>query len=88
MLPFIDGRNPLTWKCKILGCRDEQLPAYFNVTREKHGVRIGTHATVVTVPIEITFWWCRWCGNHRKITGEKPWTFPICLCFCPICEQS
>jgi hypothetical protein len=83
--PSFNNSNPLTWRCKLFGCKDELAPAIFYEYGEKHGIQGYSSATAATTCIEISFSGCSWCLNYRRIYSEDKYTFPICDC--EICEN-
>lgn len=89
--PSITNSNPLTWKCKIFGCRDEFLPLTIFESGEHHGITEGfASATAVKTSISIGFKGCIWCFNYKKIIDE-PILNPnagMWLCYCDICVNA
>ena len=86
MIPSLDGTNKLTWKCRLFGCRNESLPLIWHEQGEKHGIKLGSLATVTATLKEFTFKGCIWCGNYRKIFSHESEIFPKWLCSCEICD--
>lgn len=85
--PSIDNSNPLTWKCKIFGCRDEFLPLTIYDSGEQHGIKNQGKYTAATTSTKITYKGCIWCFNYKKIMDEPVLTFPIWACYCDRCNM-
>jgi len=89
--PSIDNENPLTWKCKLFGCKDES-PSYlsFQIEGEKHGIKGFKRLTVTRTLINISHNGCSWCRNYKKIIGKEinsPF-FEMWECDCKICNNN
>ena len=66
-LPSINNKNPLTWKCKIFGCKDDTLPLSWYDSKEEHGIKGNGKFTAATLSVLYEFRGCMWCANFRKI---------------------
>ena len=89
ILPSLDNENPLTWKCKLFGCRDEYLPLIFHDSGQRHGIKGYGFATATATLITYTFKGCIWCCNYRQIhEDEDEDIWPKWFCCCDICKDS
>lgn len=89
--PSITNSNPLIWKCKIFGCRDEFLPVVIYDSGERHGITEGLgRATAAKTFFSIGYKGCHWCHNYKKIVGEPQLNINagIWLCDCDICVSA
>src|SRR5271167_4835365 len=87
MFPSLNNENPLTWRCKVFGCKDEELQGCIvHEAGEMHGIRNFGRYTAVQTFTEITFSGCMWCKNFRRVVGEEKQVFPVWECSCPVCD--
>jgi hypothetical protein len=84
--PSLDNENPKTWRCKLFGCRSEELPLVWQESGEKHGIKGFSFATATKTLISYTFKGCMWCGNFRKLFGDEDDCWPKWKCGCEICN--
>jgi hypothetical protein len=86
-LPSIDNENLLTWKCKVFGCRNNELLGFsFHEGGERHGVIGLGKLTATTTLIESAFRGCHWCQNWTKSLLEEKDCWPKWQCDCEVCE--
>ncbi len=86
--PSLKNENPRTWKCKIFGCNDEELPLIWQEPGEKHGIKGWSFATATRTLTTYIVRGCKWCRNYRTIFGDVDEIWPKWLCDCEICEKS
>ena len=85
--PSLHNSNPKTWKCKLFGCKDEEMYGVtFLESGEKHGIGMGK-LTATTTVTTITYRGCSWCLNYIEVRGEERETWPKWQCSCPICDS-
>ncbi len=81
------SKNPLTWKCKLFGCRNIRLPCTMFDRKEKHGI-LGKNYVACTLILTIGFVGCFWCKNYNKIIEKEEENYPIWkYCDCDECEN-
>ena len=85
-VPSVKNENPLTWKCKLFGCRKEELPFVWYEEGEKHGIKGFSFATATKAISSYVFTGCHWCSNYDKTFGETDEIWPKWLCDCDICK--
>jgi hypothetical protein len=87
-LPSINNENPLTWKCKLFGCRNEKLPLIYHKPGEIHGIIGWGNATATATLKEYTYDGCIWCNNYREIFECEEPCWPKWFCDCDICKNA
>jgi hypothetical protein len=85
--PSYTKSNPLTWKCKFFGCKNEVLPLTWYEDSEKHGIKNISYCTVITITKRFSFKGCLWCHNYDKILEEEIEGFPVWECYCEKCNK-
>jgi len=84
--PSINNENPLTWKCKVFGFKNEELPLTWYDSGEKHGIKFGKYTATKTYT-KATFKGCIWCMNYKKLSEQEVEDWPKWTCSCEVCEN-
>jgi hypothetical protein len=86
-LPINYNDNPLTWKCKLFGCRNEYLPLiYSEPGQEKHGFqKYQSYGLASRTIVMFVFIGCPWCENYIKISDPPDMVGEKWICDCNIC---
>lgn len=85
--PSCNDENPLTWKCKLFGCRDEYLPLTYYKEDEKHGVKAWCGATASRTLTAASYKGCIWCMNYQEILDPEELIGCGFYCDCAICVE-